>query len=82
MNLRIFFDPVREEIYKSKEDASLFGSNIRIFNTEFPDLDKISVAIFGVSEDRGSTSNQGAGKGADEIRKKLYLLKKGNHFPF
>ncbi len=77
MNLRIFFDPVSEELNKEKPDASLFGANIRIFHTDFPDLDKISVAIIGVSEDRGTKTNVGAGKGADEIRKKLYALKKG-----
>ncbi|HSZ24287.1 MAG TPA: formimidoylglutamase [Cytophagaceae bacterium] len=78
MNLRIFFDPISEELIKEKEDASLFGTNIRLFQTEFPDLDKISVVIIGLSEDRGSLTNKGSGKGADEIRKKLYRLKKGS----
>ncbi len=77
MNLRIFFDPIGEGLDKDKEDASLFGANIRIYNKEFPDLTKVSVAIIGVTEDRGSLTNVGAANGADEIRKKLYALKKG-----
>jgi formiminoglutamase len=76
MDIRIFFDPVGAN--PNKEDVSLFGSNIRIFDKEFPDLDKISIAIIGIPEDRGSKTNTGASKGADEIRKKLYALKKGN----
>ncbi len=78
MDLRIFFDPLSEDLCKDKDDASLFGANIRIFNTDFPDLNKISVAIFSVAEDRGSLTNVGASNGSDEIRKKLYSLKKGN----
>lgn len=78
MDLRIFFDPVNEDLHQQKGDASLFGSNIQIFHTEFPNLDKTSVAIFSVAEDRGSTTNKGAAKGGDEIRKKLYALKKGS----
>jgi formiminoglutamase len=77
MDLRIFFDPVSEDLHKQKSDASLFGSNIQIFHNNFPDLDKTSVAIFSVAEDRGSSTNKGASKGGDEIRKKLYALKKG-----
>ncbi len=78
MDLRIFFDPVSENLHKEKANASLFGANIRIFHTEFPNLDNISVAIFSVAEDRGTQTNTGASKGGDEIRKKLYALKKGS----
>ena len=78
MDLRIFFDPINGNLSKEMEDVSLFGANIRVFNKEFPDLTKVSVAIIGVPEDRGSLTNKGASNGADEIRKKLYALKKGN----
>ena len=78
MDLRIFFDPISGNLSKEMEDVSLFGANIRVFNKEFPDLNKVSVAIIGVPEDRGSITNKGVANGADEIRKKLYALKKGN----
>lgn len=78
MDLRIFFDPINGNLSKEMEDVSLFGANIRVFNKEFPDLTKVSVAFVGVTEDRGSLTNKGAANGADEIRKKLYALKKGN----
>lgn len=78
MDLRIFFDPINGNLSKEMEDVSLFGANIRVFNKEFPDLTKVSVALVGVTEDRGSLTNKGAANGADEIRKKLYALKKGN----
>lgn len=78
MDLRIFFDPINGNLSKEMEDVSLYGANIRVFNKEFPDLTKVSVALVGVTEDRGSLTNKGAANGADEIRKRLYALKKGN----
>jgi formiminoglutamase len=35
------------------------------------------IAIIGVKEERGTSNNHGSSKGPDEIRKKLYALKKG-----
>jgi len=81
MDLRIFFDPVNEALLQMKSDASFFGSNIKIFSSDFPDLDKVNVALFNISESRGTKSNIASEKGADEIRKKLYSLKKGNVKP-
>jgi formiminoglutamase len=42
-----------------------------------PDYKGSHVAIFGIKEERGTRNNQGCAHGADEIRKKLYHLKKG-----
>jgi Arginase/agmatinase/formimionoglutamate hydrolase, arginase family len=42
-----------------------------------PDYKDTHIAIFGVTEGRGTLENKGATQGPDEIRKKLYHLKKG-----
>ncbi len=42
-----------------------------------PDYKDVHIAIFGVTEARGTFDNTGAAQAADEIRKKLYHLKKG-----
>jgi formiminoglutamase len=77
MELSIFFDPIPENDYTKHVDGSLFGSNIKTFTTSFPDLGKISVAIIGLTEDRGTKTNKGVAFAASAIRKKLYALKKG-----
>jgi formiminoglutamase len=43
-----------------------------------PNHKNAQIAIFGIGEERGTTSNIGTSKAADEIRKKLYHLKKGS----
>jgi len=45
-----------------------------------PDYKAAQIAIFGVGEERGTDSNLGCAEGPDEIRKKLYNLKKGTGF--
>lgn len=42
-----------------------------------PDYRGAHIALFGICEDRGTDNNTGCRKGPDEIRKKLYQLKKG-----
>ncbi len=42
-----------------------------------PDYRGAHIAIFGIKEDRGAPNNKGTASGPDEIRKKLYHLKKG-----
>jgi formiminoglutamase len=77
MELGIFFDPVETRM-TNVEDFSLFGNNLRIFHEQFPPLDQAHMALIGVPEDRGSLLNEGCAKGPEDIRKKLYHLKK-NH---
>ncbi len=45
------------------------------------DFSKIDLAIFDVSEDRGSLSNKGSSKGGAAIREYLYPLYKGDYIP-
>jgi formiminoglutamase len=43
-----------------------------------PDYKNADIAIFGIKEERGTSTNQGCKEGPDEIRKKLYRLKRGS----
>lgn len=77
MNLHIFFDPVKIPLPPHSEPSS-WGSHIRIFEEEFPNWQEADIALVGVVEERGTLNNHGVKDGADEIRKKLYQLKKGS----
>ena len=77
MDIRIFFTPVSETLHKSIDSSHSFFKNIYMFGPQFPDIKTADIALIGVEESRGSESNTGAERGADEIRKKLYQLKKG-----
>jgi formiminoglutamase len=79
MNLRIFFDPVSIELQPSELiEPYIFANTISYYKTTFPDLNDIDIALIGLSEERGSITNTGAEKGANEIRKKLYTLRRGS----
>lgn len=77
MDLTILFSPVDESLYHDISSPSSFFKNIHIFGEKMPDYRGAHIALFGVREDRGSVPNKGAGDGPDEVRKKLYHLKRG-----
>lgn len=78
MNLRIFFDPVSIELQPSDLiEPYIFANTISFYKENFPDLNGIHIALIGLTEERGSITNIGAEKGASEIRKKLYALRRG-----
>ena len=77
MDLTIFFSPVDESVYADLESTSSFAKNISFFGDKMPDYRGAQVAIFGVKEGRGALKNGGTSKAPDEIRRKLYQLKKG-----
>jgi formiminoglutamase len=78
MDLTILFSPVDETVYADISASSSFYKTIRIFGDKMPSYKDAHLAIFGVNETRGSSLNAGSAKGPDEIRKKLYQLKKGS----
>jgi formiminoglutamase len=78
MNLRIFFDPIDDSLISFSADPFLFINNIQLYKERFPDITKANIAIIGLEEERGTKTNIGTEKGADEIRRKLYKLKKGS----
>lgn len=78
MDLTILFSPLEESIYNKSFPANSLLKNIKVYGDKMPDFKGVDIALFGVKEERGTTTNQGCSKGPDEIRKKLYNLKKGN----
>lgn len=77
MDLKIFFSPVEESVYKEIKDHSSFFSSIHVYAEKMPDYASADIAIIGLEEYRGSGGSVGMGRAATEIRKKLYRLKKG-----
>lgn len=77
MDLTILFSPVDESVFKDIKSQSSFYKNIRVFDNKMPDYRDAHIALIGIREERGTLSNQGAALGADEVRKKLYNLKRG-----
>jgi formiminoglutamase len=77
MDLTILFSPIDESIYSADYPANSFFKNIRVYAEKMPDYKGAQVALIGIKEERGTNDNQGAAQGPDEIRKKLYKLKKG-----
>jgi len=78
MDLTILFSPIDETVYSDITTPSSFFKNIRIFGDKMPSYKEAHIAIFGIKEARGTLLNLGSTQGPDEIRKKLYTLKKGN----
>lgn len=77
MDLTILFSPVDDSLLNDATSPSSFLKNIRVFGEKMPDYKGAHLAIFGVKEERGTLRNKGAASGPDEIRKKLYKLKRG-----
>lgn len=77
MDLTILFSPIDETIYQKSYALNSLFKSIKVFGDKMPDHKGAHIAIFGVKEERGTTSNKGSAKGPDEIRRKLYNLKKG-----
>lgn len=77
MDLTILFSPVDEQVYSNITSPSSFYKNIRIFGEKMPSYKDAHLALIGIREERGNSRNRGAANGPDEIRKKLYNLKRG-----
>lgn len=77
MDLTILFSPVDESLYADITSPSSFYKSIIVFGEKMPEYKGAQLAIFGVGEDRGTVRNNGSAEAPDEIRKKLYRLKKG-----
>ncbi|HEY0656764.1 MAG TPA: formimidoylglutamase [Chryseosolibacter sp.] len=77
MDLTILFSPVDESLYHDISSPSSFYKNIRVFADKMPDFRDANIAIFGVTDERGTLTNHGSAQGADIVRRKLYNLKRG-----
>jgi arginase family enzyme len=79
MSLSDFFTPIdlRQIIPKGGYYSSHLGEKIRHFSADFPDLEKVDIAIIGVQDDRNAVNNPGCALAPDHVREKLYLLFEG-----
>lgn len=77
MNLKIFFSPIDESVYEGINSTNTFFKSIKVNGEEMPEYKDAEIAILGVGESRGNEKNKGTADAPDELRKKLYRLKKG-----
>jgi len=78
MDLNLFFSPVDEPLFDGISSVSAVSKSININSSKIPDLKGHDLAIIGIVENRGNDKNSGVAQAADEVRKKLYNLKRGN----
>lgn len=77
MDLTILFTPVEESLYDGISSTSSFFKAITVFGEKMPAYRDAQVALIGIDEYRGSTIAGQSSNAANEVRKKLYRLKKG-----
>lgn len=77
MNLSIFFEPLRDFADNLSADPKTVGHTVSLFSHKFPDWRAADIALIGVNEYRGSNQDPAATHPANEVRRKLYNLKKG-----
>lgn len=77
MDLTIFFSPVKESLYDGVTSSSSFFKTLSVFGDKMPDHRGARIAMFGIGANHGASSTENSTDGPDEIRKKLYRLKKG-----
>jgi len=77
MNLSIFFAPLRDFPDTYAHDAKSVGNAVSAFVHKFPDWRGADIAFIGVNEYRGAGLEPAPAHPADEVRKKIYKLKKG-----
>ena len=76
-----FLSPVDNEIiqYINGLSSQHLGSKVTFHtDTDFPDIDKVKIAIIGVLENRGAVNFVDDEVNLDAVRKELYGLFPGN----
>jgi len=73
MNLKLFF---KAPLNIEGLSQSALGNSIKSLTDESLEIEKMDLAIVGLTEDRGTQVNLGVSEGADRIREKFYRLKK------
>lgn len=76
MNLSIFFEPLRDFPDNYTRDHKSVGNAISAFTHKFPDWRTADIALVGVNEFRGAGEAPSEQHPVNEVRKKLYSLKK------
>jgi len=78
MDLRLFFNPVEEEVFEDIVKPGLFFKNIKVYKETFPDYREADIAIIGISDQNDLAAESGLWQAANATRKKLYRLTKGS----
>jgi len=78
MDLNLFFTPVDEALFDKISSVSALVKSINVNSSKIPELRGHDIALIGITEFRGNESNKGIRNATDEIRKKLYQLKRGS----
>lgn len=73
MDLKLYFDPINEKLSSEEFSSDSLVQSFYLNEDVLPELDQMDLAIIGLK----GTSDQ-TGTGINEIRKKLYSLKKGD----
>ncbi len=76
MDLKIFFSPIAEDVFSDISDPSSFFKSISVFADRQPAYKSLNIAIIGLPNERVADESY-CHIAADEIRRKLYRLKKG-----
>jgi len=74
----LFFTPVDEALFDKISSVSALVKSINVNSSKIPELRGHDIALIGITEFRGNESNKGIRNATDEIRKKLYQLKRGS----
>ncbi|MEM9326124.1 MAG: formimidoylglutamase [Bacteroidota bacterium] len=78
MDLSLYFAPIQEELIELSLSKANLGQSLHLYEARIPDLQGIEIAILGVEENRGTTSQSiGYRDAANVVRYKLYGLQKG-----
>ena len=77
MDFTLFFDTLDDTIFEGISGTDTWYEHVHMHTQSPIDWEGKHLAIIGVNEERGTQTNQGTGGAADEIRKRLYRLKKG-----
>ena len=75
MDLKLYFDPVDPDLTEQKFSNDSFVQSVYINEEKVPDLEGVDLALVGLVETRGNDELQSTG--VNEIRSKLYSMKKG-----
>ncbi len=64
-------------MFEDISSSTSFYKSIMVNEEEMPSIKEADVALIGLTENRGTSENQGVEHGANVVRSKLYNLKKG-----
>lgn len=78
MNISQYFEPAGNDVqtFLSEISATTIGNKIVAYTPEkgFPEVEEGSLAILGITDDRGAVGNRGCGTSANQVRSYLYGL--------